>query len=103
MVNRIRNTSIFCYALICKVDFSFCIKSNVFKKSVTFDCVVNVWFRLFIQVNNFCVATAFKVEDTVVVPAVFVITNQKTFRVCGKCSFSCSGKTEDLEILYVHI
>ena len=95
VVDRVRNTSVLCYALICKVDFSFRIKSYVLEKGIAFDCIVDVWLRLFVKVDNFCIASAFEVEYTIVIPAVLVITDKKTFRVCGKCSFSCSGKTEE--------
>ena len=77
MINWIRYTCIFCYALICKVNLSFCIQCNVLKKSVAFDCIVDIWFGFFIQVNNFCVASTFKVEYAVVIPAMFVITNKE--------------------------
>ena len=91
VVDRIRYTSILGYALIIEVNFAFCINSNVLKQSVTSDRIVDIRLRLFVQVDNFCIAAALEVEYSVVVPAVLVITDQKTFRVCGKCCFSCSG------------
>ena len=86
VVNRIRYTCIFCYTLISEINFSFCIKSYVLKKSVTSDCVVDIWFRFFVKVDNLSVASTFKVEYSVVIPAVFVITDEETLRVCRKCS-----------------
>ena len=94
VVDRIRYTSILCYALISEINLSFCIKCYVLKKSVTFDRIVDVRLRFFVKVDNFSVASAFEVEYTVVIPAVLVITDQETFRVCGKSCFTCSGKTE---------
>ena len=79
MVDRIRYTSILCNTLVIKVDLSFCIQSYVLKKSVTSDCIVDVRLRFFVKVDNFCVASAFKVEYSVVIPSVLVITDQKTF------------------------
>src|SRR5699024_2709616 len=76
----------------------------VFKQSVSLDCIVDVRLGLFVQVDNFCVASAFEVEYSVVIPAVLVITDQKTFRVCGQSCFTCSGKAEeDCCVFTVHI
>ena len=95
MINRIGNTGIFCYALIVKINLSVFIQCNIFQKCVTFDCIIDIRFGFFIQVNNLCIASAFKVKYTVIIPAVFVITNKETFRVCGKCCLTCTGKTEE--------
>ena len=43
---------------------------------------VDIRFRFLIKVDNLSVASAFKVEYTVVIPAVFVITDEKSLRVC---------------------
>ena len=82
MVDWVRNTGVFCYALISEVNLTVCIKSNVFKESVSLNCVVDIRFRFLIKVDNLSVAAAFKVEYTVVIPAVFVITDEKSLRVC---------------------
>ena len=104
MIDRVRYTGVLCYALISEVDFSVLIQSNVLKQCVTFDCVVDVRFRFIIQVDNFCVASTFEVEYAVVIPAVLVITDQQTFRVCRQCSLTCSGQTEeDCCVLAVHV
>ena len=84
MVDRIRYTSILCYALICEINLAFSIKCYVLKKSVTFNRIVDVRLRFFVKVDNFSVASAFEVEYAVVIPAMLVITDQETFRVCGK-------------------
>ena len=104
MIDRIRYTSILCNALIVEINLSVFIYCNILKKSVTFDSIVDIWLRLFVQVDNLCIAAAFEVEYAVVIPAVLVITDQKTFRVCGKSCLTCSGKSEeDSCVLAVHI
>ena len=75
MVDRIRYTCILCYALVSEINFAFCIQSNVLKQSVTFDCIIDIWLRLFVKVDNFCIASTLEVEYAVVIPAVFVITD----------------------------
>ena len=104
MVDRVRYTCIFCYALIRKIDLSVCIQSYVLKKSVSLDCIVDIRLRFFIQINDLRIASTFEVEDTIVIPSVLIITDQKTFRICGKCRLTCSGKSEeDSCVLSVHI
>ena len=47
-------------------------------------------FDTTIKVDDFCVASAFKVKDTVIVPAVLIVSNECSLRVCRKCGLSCS-------------
>ena len=104
MINRIRYTCIFCYALICKINLSVLIKSNIFKKRISLDRIVDIRLGLFIQVDYLGIASTFKIEDAVVIPAMLIVSNQKTFWICRKCCFSGSGKSEeDCCIFTVHI
>src|SRR5699024_1996935 len=82
MVDRIGYTCVLCHALICEVDLSVLVKSHVLKKRVSLDRVVDIRLGIFVQVNNLCIASAFEVEDTVVIPAVLVVTDEKSLRVC---------------------
>ena len=96
MVDRIRYTSILCYALICEINLAFSIKCYVLKKSVAFDRIVDVRLRFFVKVDNFSVASTFEVEYAVVIPAMLVITDQETFSgSVERVVFTCSGKTEE--------
>ncbi len=98
MVDRIRYTSVLCYALVSEVDLAFSIKCNVLKKSVSLDCIVDIRLRIFVKVDNLSVASALEVEYSVVIPAVLVITDQKTLRICGKCCLTCSGKPKKIAV-----
>ena len=51
MVNRVRNTGIFGYALVRKVDFAVFVESYVFEKRVASDSVVDVRFGIFVEVD----------------------------------------------------
>ena len=62
VVDRIRYTGILCNALICEINLSFCIKCNVLKKSVSLDCIVDIWLGIFIKVDNFRIAAALEVS-----------------------------------------
>ncbi len=95
MVDRIRYTSVLCNALISEINLAFTVKCNVLKKSVSLDCIVDIRLRILVKVDNLSIAAALEVEYSVVVPAVLVITDEKSLRICGKCSLTCSGKAEE--------
>ena len=95
MVDWVGNTGVLGYALISEIDLSFFIQSNVLKQSVSLDCIVDIWLRLFVQVDNFCVAASLEVEYAVVIPAVLIITDQQTLRICRQSGLTCTRQTED--------
>ena len=95
MIDWVRNTSVLGNALVCEIDLAVCIYSYVLKKSISSDCVVDIWLSILIQVYNLSIASTFEVENAVVIPAVLIITDQETLRICRKCSLSCSRQTEE--------
>ena len=95
MIDRIGNAGVFRNALIGKVDFTVLVESYVLEKRVSSDCVVNVRFGILVEIDNLRVATAFEVKHAVIVPAVFVIADKKSFRIGGKGGFTRSGKPEE--------
>ena len=95
MIDRVGYTGVLGYALVSEINFALCIQSNVLKQSVTFDRIVDIRLRLFVKVDNFCIASTLEVEYTVVIPAVLIITDQETFRICGKSCLTGSGETEE--------
>ena len=90
MIDRIRNTSVLGCALISEVNLAVSVNSYVLQQSVTCDSVVDIGFAFFVKVDNLSVATAFVVEYTFVIPSVFVVTNQQTFRVGRQSSLTCT-------------
>ena len=95
MIDRIGNTGVFGYALVCEIDFSVFIQSDVFQKRVSLYRVVNVGFGILIEVDNLCIATAFEIEYAVIVPTVFVVADKKSLGIGGKSRFARSRKTEE--------
>ena len=95
VVDRVRYTGILCNALVCEVNLAVLVQSYVLQKSVSLDGIVDIRLRLFVQVDNLCIAAALEVEYAVVVPAVLVVADQKTLRVCGKGGLTGSGKSEE--------
>ena len=104
MVDWVRNTCVLCNWLISKVDLAVLINCYVLKKSVSLDSVVDVWFRFLVKVDDLCITSAFKVEDTVVIPTMLVVSDEKSLWICRKSCLTCSWETEeDSCILTVHI
>ena len=94
-MDRIRNASVFCYALISEVDFAVFVNSNVLEESVATDSVVDIGLAFFVEVDNLGIATAFVVEHAFIVPSVFVVADEHTFRVGRKSGLTCTGETEE--------
>ena len=90
VVNWIAYTCVFCCALVGEVDFSVFVHCHVFEQRVAADGVENVWLRLFVQVDDFGIASAFKVEDAFVVPSMFVVADEFALGVGGECGLSGS-------------
>ena len=87
-----------------EVNMSLCVQRNVLKKRVSLDCIVDVRLRLFVKVDNLRVASTLKVEYSVVILAVLVVSDEKSLRICGQRCLACSGKSEeDSCVLAVHI
>ena len=55
VVDRIRYTGILCNALVSEINLAFCIQSYVLQQSVSLDCIVDIWLRILIQVDNLSV------------------------------------------------
>ncbi len=104
VVYRVRNTGVLRNALIREIYLAVLVQSYVLEKCVTFNCVVDIGFGVFVEVDNFCIATAFKVEYAVVIPTMFVISDEEAFRVGRKRRLARAGKSEeDRRVLSVHV
>ena len=75
MVDGIGYTSVLRHALIREINLSVLIQSYVLEKSVSLNGIVNIRLGILVQVDNLCIAAALEVEDSVVIPAVLVITD----------------------------
>ncbi|MNL10729.1 hypothetical protein D3C87_1315370 [compost metagenome] len=63
---------------------------DIFQQRTKFNGVKDLWLLFSSQVYAFGVAAAFKVKYAVFAPAMLVITNQATFRISRKGSFTRS-------------
>ena len=66
------------------------IKDNVLQHSAKLDGVPDLRLILPLQIDALGVAAALNVEDTIVSPAVLIISNQRPSRVCGQCGLACA-------------
>ena len=67
------NLSFVVYPRYTEFELAFWVYKT-FKKSISSDCVVDIWLRILIQVDNLSIASTFEVENAVVIPAVLIIT-----------------------------
>ena len=81
VVDRIRNASVLGSRLVVEVNLAVGSNSNVFEEGVALDSTVDVRFVLLREADNLSIATTFEVEHTVVVPTVFVVTDEAALRV----------------------
>ena len=70
MVDRVGYTGVLGNALVSEIALSVLIQGNVLKQSVSLDRVVDIRFGFLVKVDNLGVASALKVEDAAVIPAV---------------------------------
>ena len=68
---------------------------DVLEEGVTLDGVPNIGLLFLGEVDGLGVAAALEVEDTIVVPAVLIITNQETLGVGGEGGLTGTGETEE--------
>ena len=101
MINRVGNAGVFSFGTVIEIDGTIFAHGDVFQQRVTTDRVVDFRLGIFRQFDGLRVATAFEVKHAVVIPAVFVIANQATFRVGGQRGFTGAGQAkEDCHIAF---
>ena len=81
MIDRIRNASVLGYALICEINLAICVNSDVLEQCIAGDSTIDIGLRLLVKVDYFRIATALIVEYSLVIPTVFVVANELTFRI----------------------
>ena len=76
VVDWVRNASVLGSRLVVEVNLAVGSNSYVFEEGVALDSTVDVRFVLLREADNLGVAATFEVEYTVVVPTVFVVTDE---------------------------
>lgn len=76
-------------SLVVKVHLSgVLIKHHILQHCAKLDGIPNLRLILPLQVDALGIAAPLNVEDTIEAPAVFVIANQWSGRVCGQCGLA---------------
>src|SRR5699024_1557343 len=94
-INRIGNTGILGHALVGEIDMAVLVHRHVLQQRIAFDGIPNVRFALLVEVDDLRIAAAFEVEDALVVPTVFVVTDEQTLRVGRKSGLARTGQAEE--------
>ena len=71
------------------------VEDDVLKNGTELDGVENVGLLLARETNSLSVASTLDVEDTLVGPAVLVVTDESTLGVSGEGGLASTGKTEE--------
>mmetsp|Transcript_18394 Transcript_18394/g.33340 ORF Transcript_18394/g.33340 Transcript_18394/m.33340 type:complete len:213 (+) Transcript_18394:376-1014(+) len=69
--------------------------ADIFQERIRFNGPIDIRFRLFGKINRLGIATAFKVKDSIIVPTVFIITNEITMRICRESRLSSTGESKE--------
>ena len=80
-------------------------KRDIFQHSVRLDGTVNVGLGLFRQIDRLGIASTLKVENTIVIPSMFVVTNESTVGIGTESRLACSRQTkkESNVAIFAHI
>src|SRR5690242_16212801 len=95
VIQWIRSTSILRLRYIIVIRGTVTINYNVLEYGATLDRIPDLWLMLFGEANTLCITAAFKIEDTVITPAVLIITDQAAGWVSREGCFTCAGKPEE--------
>lgn len=87
----ITSSGVFSQRSIKIVDFlGDWVSNNVFKNSTELDSVIDFWLFIFTKANTFSIASSFHVEDTLVSPDVFIITDKESVTDSAQSGFTSS-------------
>ena len=95
MIDRVADPGVFRFGVTAEIDLAgFLVIYQVFQQRIPADSAVNIRFFFFAQVNAFGITPPFKIENAVIVPAVFIVTYQGALGIGRKGGFPGAGKAE---------
>ena len=95
MLDRIGNPGVFRHGLVRKVDPALFVQRDILEERISADRPVDIRLGLLVEVYDLRIAAALKVKDALVVPAVLIISDQKTLRIRGEGRLARPGETEE--------
>ena len=95
MVNRVRHAGVFCQRNITEINYAIVIENDIFKQSIAADGLIDIRFFFRVEINRLGVTTAFKIKHALIIPAMFIITDQHPVRVSRKRCLACARKAKE--------
>lgn len=71
------------------------LEANILQNSSKLDSVEDFWFFFLTEINTLSVTTSFYVENSVISPDVFIITDEEPVTNCTQSCFSSSRETKE--------
>ena len=95
MEERIGDTTVLGLGHVKVIRCVLVIDGDVLEHGITFDGTVNIGFRLLGKINGLGVASTLKVENSIIIPSVLVITDEFTFGICTQRGLSRSAQSKE--------
>ena len=76
VIDWIGNAGVKGQAGIAEIDFAISIHHHIFQQRIAADCPIDFWLAGLAQITCLGVTTTFKIENAIIIPAMFIITNQ---------------------------
>ena len=95
VIERIRYTRILRDALVGEINLAILVEDNVLEECVALDGAEDVRLCILVEVDDLCIAAAFEVEDTIVIPAVLIIADQQALRIRRQRRLARAGEAEE--------
>src|SRR5687768_3748099 len=95
-MKRIGYPGVFCDRGIFKIDL-VCARKEccILYQSASTDRIEYLGFFFFCKMYRFRITTPFEIEDVVICPGMFIITDQLTIWICAECGLTGSAQTEE--------
>jgi hypothetical protein len=95
ILDRICTASILSQWAVSVINLSCAwMENDVLQDWTKFDSIKDLWFLFSGQIYTLGVTTTLNVEDAIVRPTVFIVSDEITMYICRQCSFPSSWKTE---------
>ncbi|MCY1539008.1 hypothetical protein D3C87_1603490 [compost metagenome] len=89
MIDWVCNTCIFSDAAICIIYFIGSFKEfDILHQGTRTNSIIDLWLFFCAQVDCFCITTTFEIEYRTISPAMLIVTDQRTVRICTQGSFA---------------
>ena len=95
VIDRISHTTILSLAHIIKVKRTIRTNHHILQQSISLNGIPNIRLLLLRQIDRLGITTTLEVENTIIIPSMFIITNEESLRICRQCSLSSTRQTKE--------